>query len=206
MMSSCVHKPDLFWYFSGLQFSHLFFFHKYYSIWRAKQGGLVSEGWTGLSVGRRSSSSCNNHSTALQFVLPGKHKLDIVAPIQQAFWWPHKIILTAVESKWKGVGGDDWDFLGMSLYIRPWLCADGPADGIILWKNTMTYSRDVFNPLCLYLHLFLIFRQLDWVWIKNMTLLHYRTWKSFRFKAPQSVVVPWIQECGSDPCVIRYHS
>lgn len=119
MMSSCVHKPDLFWYFSGLQFSHLFFFHKYYSIWRAKQGGLVSEGWTGLSVGRRSSSSCNNHSTALQFVLPGKHKLDIVAPIQQAFWWPHKIILTAVESKWKGVGGDDWDFLGMSLYIRP---------------------------------------------------------------------------------------
>lgn len=134
MMSSCVHKPDLFWYFSGLQFSHLFFFHKYYSIWRAKQGGLVSEGWTGLSVGRRSSSSCNNHSTALQFVLPGKHKLDIVAPIQQAFWWPHKIILTAVESKWKGVGGDDWDFLGMSLYIRPWLCADGPADGIILWK------------------------------------------------------------------------
>lgn len=34
-----------------------------------------------------------------------------------AVWWPYEIIFTAVESKWRGVGGNAWDFLGILLDI-----------------------------------------------------------------------------------------
>lgn len=72
-------------------------------------------GCTGLWAERRSSSSSNNLTTAPQSVPTGRSKLDAVAPVQQPLWWPQKIILPAVKSRWRGAGGNDRGYPGRPL-------------------------------------------------------------------------------------------
>lgn len=142
---------------------------------KAGKGTCRGDGSVGravLSAGR-SSSSCYNHATAPQSVLTSKRKLDIVAPVQQPFWWPCKIIFTAAQSKWRGVGGNDWDFLGTPL---PTACGYVQMDQLIgLYishdakdSNDMQqrcFQSTVFIPEFIF-HFFL---EPDWVWINTMS-------------------------------------